>query len=559
MPPHPSEIAAQKWNAKKKEKVAARQASSVTEVITPADIADDITDSKLQWSSKKKALERKVWNDTTSNNRKHTPTVTELLSAPATKPVRKTPKAVEKTQKAVEGDGHERSSVASTLTSHNGVSVDTDDSASEYGISESESNKSDVNVEVENDSDISDLLSKTPENLQEVLMKEIPRFVPPRLASCYSDSSATASTQWDDDDPADQLVTVTADSVKVKCEPDEKKKRSKLEGRQKIEIERPQFAQPSHDFKLDDSIAVTTPGPEPRDTSDAYPPFKWPEFTNLVYEADGSINLKAQNTRIQMVLKTAVFELKKSAIFENAFPTITEKRTMAMQAVSNAAYKHKERAILKRLKHDTDFAVALASIPEGQLSAFRTGIKKLAHQIVVSRFALRRGCSNEVEELLKSHKYIFPTNQNGKVLGDQPFCDKAMIDTLHQSLFDGENSIGVQSHEDFVSVLDGNDEPELPIAMVALIATVIYAILMDWRSGNPPSSLQVKSFNATIYISVYKAHEATLTRIFEGGKKKYHALMARLYKAVCVSDNVLLPSGALSNFDYLDVSAMSED
>ncbi|KAG2029853.1 hypothetical protein BDR03DRAFT_1017829 [Suillus americanus] len=82
---------------------------------------------------------------------------------------------------------------------------------------------------------------------------------------------------------------------------------------------------------------------------------------------------------------------------------------------------------------------------------------------------------------------------------------------------------------------------------------------MDWRSGNPPSSSQVKSFNATIYISVYKAHEATLTQIFKGGKKKYHALMARLYKAISVSNNVWLPSGLLSNFDYLDVSGMSED
>jgi len=45
MPPHPSEIAAQKQNAKKKEKVVARQVSSITEVITLADIADDITDS----------------------------------------------------------------------------------------------------------------------------------------------------------------------------------------------------------------------------------------------------------------------------------------------------------------------------------------------------------------------------------------------------------------------------------------------------------------------------------------------------------------------------------
>lgn len=109
------------------------------------------------------------------------------------------------------------------------------------------------------------------------------------------------------------------------------------------------------------------------------------------------------------------------------------------------------------------------------------------------------------------------------------------------------------------SVSDDNDEPELPVAMVALVATITYAILMDWRSGNPPSSSQVKCFNATLHISVYKAHEATLTRIFECGKKKYHALMARLYKAVSVSQNMLLPAGSLSNFDYLNVDAMSED
>ncbi|KAG2049393.1 hypothetical protein BDR06DRAFT_975295 [Suillus hirtellus] len=368
MPPCPSEIAAQKQNAKKKEKVVARQVSSSTEVITP-DIADDITDSKLQWSSKKKVLERKVWNDTTSNNHKCAPTVTELLSAPATKSVKKTQKAVKKTQKVVEGGGCERSNVASILTSHNAI------------------------------------------------LNPISCFVPPHLASCSSDSIATAS-MWDDDDLVGQLIMVTADSVKVKCKPNEKK-RSKLEG--------------------------------------------------------------------------------------------------------NTAYEHKERAILKRLKHNTDFAVALASIPEGCLSAFCTGIEKLTHQTVVSQFTLRRGCSNKVEELLKSHKYIFPTNQNGKVLGDQPFCDEAMINTLHQSLFNGKNLIGVQLHEDFVLVLDGNDEPELPIAMVALIATVVVVADLCYtdrlEGSNPPLSSQVKLFNATVYISVYKAHEATLTQIFEGGKK----------------------------------------
>ncbi|KAG1866807.1 hypothetical protein F4604DRAFT_1585353, partial [Suillus subluteus] len=187
----------------------------------------------------------------------------------------------------------------------------------------------------------------------------------------------------------------------------------------------------------------------------------WPEFTDLVYEADGSINLRAQNARIQIVLKTAVLELKKIAVFENVFPTITEKRKMAMRALSTAAFEHKERAILKRLQNDIDYAAALASVPEGRISAFRTSIKKLAHQIVVSRFGLKKGCADQVEELLKSHKYIFPTDNNG------------IVDILHQSMFDGENSIGVRSHEDFVSVLDDNDEPELPVAMVALVATIV--------------------------------------------------------------------------------------
>jgi hypothetical protein len=90
--------------------------------------------------------------------------------------------------------------------------------------------------------------------------------------------------------------------------------------------------------------------------------FTWPIFTDLVYSADSSINLKAQNTRIQQVLKTAVFELKKASIFDNAFPNITQKRKMALDAVYNAAGKHKEYAIAKRIKHDFNYAVALAGV-----------------------------------------------------------------------------------------------------------------------------------------------------------------------------------------------------
>ncbi|KAG1878250.1 hypothetical protein F4604DRAFT_1923819 [Suillus subluteus] len=339
-----------------------------------------------------------VWN-TTNNGRKRAPTMTELQSAPATKSARKTPAAA---QKEVRGGGRERSTVTST---HKGVSVDADDSASEYGISNSEFEKSEDDVEVPEDDDILDLLSQSPEKLQEELMKEIPHFVSPsphhtsRSASVasgrHSRTNSDVSMASGDDGKIPQLVTVTNESepesdtnltstkstyyretstVKCKPEPGEKKK-SKLEVRQ--ELERPRFEQPSNDAEVPNvSESVATPASS--NSSKPYPPFKWPEFTDLVYEADGSINLRAQNARIQIVLKTAVLELKKIAVFENVFPTITEKRKMAMRALSTAAFEHKERAILKRLQNDIDYAAALASVPKGWISAFRTSIKKLA-------------------------------------------------------------------------------------------------------------------------------------------------------------------------------------
>ncbi|KAG1880032.1 hypothetical protein F4604DRAFT_1922723 [Suillus subluteus] len=603
MPPRasltPSEIAAHKRN--KKTMAKASQES-----------AGEKTDKPLQRSSKIKALERKVWNETTANSRKRAPTVTGLQSVPAAKLARKTPaekldhKNADRGQEAhedisrAESQGRERSarSLNSCKSKSATVSIEDNDTVSEYGDSDHASEKSDDDMdndmEVPEEDDFESLS-------QEELVKEIPHFVrtaraasthllPPRTARAASTHSRTSSdvSEWSsmasgttasvpqvdvadmDSEMPFQVADKASDgrdgrskpyyreasSTVTKHQPDkkkDKKKRSKLEGRQ--ELERPKFADPKTEAPPAD---VTHESAPELDDKDSYYSFTWPVFTDLVYSADGSINLKAQNSRIQNVLKTAVFELKKASLFDNAFPNITQKRKMALEAVHIAAGKHKEYAISKRMKHDFDYVLALAGIPEGRMSSFRTNLKKLAHQIVVSRFGLQKGCADKVEDLLKSHKYIFPTDAKGKVLGDQPFCDEATIDTIRLTFFDGEDSFGGQCRDDFISVLDENDEPELPVAMVCLIATMIYAILKDWSSGNPPSNAQVKSFNASSHVGVYKAHQATLTRIFDGSRKKYHALMARLYKAVSAIDSSA-STGSSSTCDYLDLDAMVEE
>ncbi|KAG1833789.1 hypothetical protein EV424DRAFT_1639922 [Suillus variegatus] len=556
MPPRvsltPSEIAAHKRNSKTKAKASQESGGE----------NQGDTDKPLQRSSKIKALERKVWNETTANSRKRAPTVTGLQSAPAAKLARKTPAKkldhnnADRGQEAhevisrAESQGHERSVRSSKSAT---VSIEDSDTVSEYGESDCGSEKSDNDMEVPEDDDFESLS-------QEELNKEIPHFA--CTGSNVSDWMASGTTagvpQVDVADKASDGRSkpyYREATAITKHQPDkkkDKKKKSKLEERQ--DLERPKFvetvAPPASD--------VTHVSTSELDDKESDYSFTWPVFTDLVYSADGSINLKAQNTRIQNVLKAAMFELKKASLFDNAFPNITQKRKMALEAVHMAAGKRKEYAISKRMKHDFDYALALAGIPEGRMSSFRTNLKKLAHQIVVSHFGLQKGCTDKVEDLLKSHKYIFPTDAKGKVLGDQPFCDEATIDIIRLSFFDSEDSFGSQCRDDFVSVLDGNNEPELPVAMVCLIATMIYAILKDWSSGNPPSNAQVKSFNASSHVGVYKAHQATLNRIFSGSIKKYHALMARLYKAVSAIENSASAASS-SACDYLDLDAMVEE
>ncbi|KAG1832913.1 hypothetical protein DFJ58DRAFT_736215 [Suillus subalutaceus] len=349
MPPRasltPSEIATHKWN--KKTKAKASQES-----------AGEKTDKPLQQSSKIKALERKVWNETMANSRKCAPTVTGLQSVPAAKLARKTPAEKLDHNNADHGqEAHEDISCAESQ-----VSIQDNDTISEYGDSDHASEKSeddmDNDMEFPEEDDFESLS-------QEELVKEIPHFVhtaraasthslPPhtaRAASMHLQSSSNVSewssmasgtttgvSQVDVADLDSEMPFQVADkasdghskcyyreasSTVTKHQPDkkkDKKKRSKLEGRQ--ELERPKFA----DLKTEALPADVTheSAPELDDKESDYS-FTWPVFTDLVYSADGSINLKAQNTRIQNVLKTAMFELKKASLFDNAFPNITQK------------------------------------------------------------------------------------------------------------------------------------------------------------------------------------------------------------------------------------------
>lgn len=130
-------------------------------------------------------------------------------------------------------------------------------------------------------------------------------------------------------------------------------------------------------------------------------------------------------------------------------------------------------------------------------------------------FSNRRQGLSSILTSLSSFLWFSSTTQ-GKVLGDQPFCDDATIDTIRLSFFDGEDSFGSQCRDDFVSVLEENNEPELPVAMVCLIATmvgsgcdtvsnsvywlhnILHRFMRYWRIGVVATRLQMRKSNRSM-------------------------------------------------------------
>ena len=116
-------------------------------------------------------------------------------------------------------------------------------------------------------------------------------------------------------------------------------------------------------------------------------------------------------------------------------------------------------------------------------------------------------------------------------------------DVIRLSFFNSPRAIGNQIIKKCVSTLDGHNEPELPMGVVALACTgvcallcslrvislyqaaQIYAALDEWKTG----SKVVSKFEGNVFASIYKAICRNLEGLKSQNPKAYHVIMAELY------------------------------
>ncbi|KIJ58082.1 hypothetical protein HYDPIDRAFT_44638 [Hydnomerulius pinastri MD-312] len=568
----PSQIAANKRLAKK-----AASSRSEGDLIDSPDVDDGQT-SRPYRKAKAKANEEKVW---ARSSRKRAPTSTELdqprpkearnqnessldalrveattrasgrgrgarnqtaakgsSRAPNPLPASGPTKTASQTHK-VAGPG------ANVLKASIGTIEDSDDVASATDEKENSSGPtSDQDEEAESDDEILQSLSSDPKKLREALTKEIPVILESSASNIRPGGTSSCSE-------GQQNL--------------KKKHAGKLEARR--ELERPQFApeaEPSNDegqgtsWKVKQETPMRTSEPSNHPLGSSH----WPPHTDLFVESDGSVLLKSQHPHMITLLHSAINFFLKSIVFENAFPQYEERRKMAIKALADAAQHHNEHNILRHLRYDSTYAGALATVPEGRLATYRRNIKKTAQSFVIANYGLKKGCSELITQLLFNDNFIYPQNVKGDAIRTEPFCHPAIINTLHALIFNGPSSLGVQFHDEFVSILDDLDDPELPCNMVTLVGTAVYSVLVDWRGGNGPVDPEKVSFSPNVHLTIHRRLDGLLQRIFKGhrGPQKYHVVMSRLYREASGSTaDPTTETTELSAFDYLDFDGMPEN
>ncbi|KAF8169469.1 hypothetical protein K438DRAFT_1983293 [Mycena galopus ATCC 62051] len=250
----------------------------------------------------------------------------------------------------------------------------------------------------------------------------------------------------------------------------------------------------------------------------------WHVTARLVYPAPNrDLGLNAQPAELQFVLRSSIGSVRHDLLFHDSYPTISTRAGFARpHLIKGALIRVSSRHIHERLLKDPSFAAALAPIP---LDRINIGLVDLEVAEVKAR----------VETLLKDHRYIFPADKkNGQLKLDQPFCHGA-IPFVIKEVFFSKPSFLTQNIEHFPRNPKNPAEIYLPLPLIALPTTAVYASLVEYRMSG---TRQPAPFTEDAFEDIYRNHIATLEQNLASAPKSTHKLLHNLFKQVTAHRSV---------------------
>ncbi|KAG6825967.1 hypothetical protein H0H92_001683 [Tricholoma furcatifolium] len=288
----------------------------------------------------------------------------------------------------------------------------------------------------------------------------------------------------------------------------------------------------------------------------------WPLEAHYVPPQSGSrtISLTAQPHYVRALVRAAIRQCSGDALFIDAYPSPTTINAYFRGMFIDIANEMDLEAFSLRLQTDNILLDHLSHVLSTRLSNLRCGIKKMTSPKVESSYNINGTVSErreKVKTLITSGDYIYPRNHAGLIFRTKPYHHPMIISAIREYFFSAaRGSLASKYTDRFTSSIeDAPDSLELPLPMVAMVATATYAAIDDWNSG----FLKKSEFNADAYEDIYRGHELFLNNIRSEKPRAYHRLMADLFSEVCNSQGAHSAQTVASNaMSLLDLAAMEE-
>ncbi|KAN0140200.1 hypothetical protein V8E53_002096 [Lactarius tabidus] len=226
----------------------------------------------------------------------------------------------------------------------------------------------------------------------------------------------------------------------------------------------------------------------------------------------------------------------------NAFPGVSVAISFAREALRVAAggYQPGGSLVQNRLQDDDEYAIKLISLPRARISLFRSEIKDRCNLVCMSTlltFGSAPEITRVVDKQLLHYTYTFLRAGNAGLVR----CGTASFANKFRDLFPMHRSDNGQlSHE-------------VPIPMVALVATALYATRKEWHTGEH----KVSEFSANAYLDVYQGHVNTFKHVLENRERAFHVMMSDIYSQASQSArNTSVVSVPIAD---IDLDALEED
>ncbi|KAH9011015.1 hypothetical protein EDB84DRAFT_1445388 [Lactarius hengduanensis] len=134
-------------------------------------------------------------------------------------------------------------------------------------------------------------------------------------------------------------------------------------------------------------------------------------------------------------------------------------------------------------------------------------------------------------------------NAQWSVTHTKPYRNMWIVDAVRTSFFSGGNLSFATRYKYLFPSSETHDLVtvyEVPIPMLALVATALYAALYKWQTGEQ----QIAEFSTNSYLDIYQGHVNTLELIQEKRSSVFRSMMADIYRQASTVTNTGVYLGA---------------